>query len=113
MDNTLKYKGYFGSVEISSEDDLFFGNLLFIKGLVTYEARTAKELRKEFKLAVDDYLIFCEKTNQKPEKPCKGSFSIRIGEELHLAAAVIAHNHALSLNDLVKKAVFEKVQAMQ
>jgi len=58
--NTIQYNGYYGSVEISLEDNVLYGKLLFISPLITYEGSTAQELESTFKEAVDDYLADCE-----------------------------------------------------
>ena len=55
--NTMQYKGYHGSVEISPEDNVLYRKLLFVSPLVTYEGTTAQELEKAFIDAVDDYLV--------------------------------------------------------
>ncbi|GAA3930451.1 hypothetical protein [Litoribacillus peritrichatus] len=52
----LKYKGYSGSVEISSEDNCFFGQVLSVEPLINYEGETEAELSLAFEEAVDDYL---------------------------------------------------------
>ena len=46
MTNTIKYKGYTGSVEISEEDNCLFGKVLFIRSLLSYEGRTLEEIKK-------------------------------------------------------------------
>ena len=56
MNSTIQYKGYVGSVEFSEEDDVFFGNVMGIRSLISYEGETAKELMDDFHCAVDDYL---------------------------------------------------------
>lgn len=55
--DVLQHKGYFSSIEVSSEDGCLFGRLLSIRALVSYEGRTLTELRKSFEEAVDDYLV--------------------------------------------------------
>ncbi len=109
MNNTLKYKGYHGSIEISTEDDLLFGSVLFISPLINYEAETAKGLEQAFQEAVEDYLDDCRARGIEPEKPCKGSLSVRLGHDLHLAAAVAAFNASTSTNDFIKQAVQQKL----
>ena len=37
MKNTMEYKNYIGSVEFSEADELFFGKVLGIRSLVSYE----------------------------------------------------------------------------
>ena len=41
MSNTITYKNYIGSVEFSEEDSLFYGKVLGIKSLISYEGNTA------------------------------------------------------------------------
>ena len=65
---TYTYKGYQGSVETSIEDGVFHGKILFINDLVTYEAQTLRALKKQFELAVNDYLASCKELDKQPEK---------------------------------------------
>ncbi|KJH84058.1 HicB [Pseudomonas fluorescens] len=110
MNPQLQYKGYVGSIEASIEDKCLFGKLLFIRALVSYEGQTVAELEAAFREAVDDYLQTCEQLGQKPEIPCKGSFNVRIGHDLHLAAALAATRQNVSLNDLTRQALNEYLQ---
>ena len=55
MKNTIEYKGYVGSVEFSENDSVFFGQIMGIRGLISYEGTTAEELINDFHGAVDDY----------------------------------------------------------
>ena len=81
--NYLEYKGYSGSIEYSTEDDLLYGKVLGIRGLISYEGVTGKDLENDFKEAIDSYLADCASKNTKPEKPFKGSFNVRISATLH------------------------------
>ena len=56
MSSVMKYKDYIGSVEFSEEDQLFYGKVLGIHSLISYEGESAKELIQDFHEAVDDYL---------------------------------------------------------
>ena len=105
MKNTMEYKGYIGSVEFSEEDGLFFGKVLGIRTLISYEGSNAKELVDDFHRGIDDYLIVCFEENQEPEHAYKGSFNIRISPELHKQAAVCAISQSITLNKLVEKAL--------
>ena len=110
MNNQLKYNGYIGSIEASLEDNCLFGKILFIKALVSYEGKTVAELDAAFKEAVEDYLTTCQALGQTPEKPCKGSFNVRVGHDLHLAAALAATRKKVTLNDLTRQALNEFLQ---
>ena len=37
MNNTMEYKGYVGSVEFSEEDVIFYGKVMGIRSLISYE----------------------------------------------------------------------------
>ena len=105
MSSTMEYKGYVGNVEFSEEDEVFFGKVIGIRSLISYEGATAKELIKDFHDAVDDYLALCEAEGKEPEKAYKGSFNIRISPELHKQAVRCAESNQMSLNSFVEKAL--------
>jgi len=107
MSKLLQHRGYFGSIEASPEDNCLIGKLQFIRALVSYEGETVAELSQAFRDAVDDYLATCDSLNQNPEIPCKGSFNVRVGHDLHLAATVAALKQSISLNDLTRQALSE------
>ncbi|WP_246847027.1 type II toxin-antitoxin system HicB family antitoxin [Klebsiella pneumoniae] len=101
----MKYKGYFGSVEVSVEDNTLYGKLECINDLVTYEAKGIEELRTAFEEAVEDYIVTCEELGKAPEKTMSGTFNVRIGQQLHKQAYLAAKSRNLTLNDYVKKAL--------
>ena len=109
MNNTMEYKGYLGSVEFSEEDALFYGKVLGIRALVSYEGSTAQELIADFHGAVDDYLELCAQQGKAPERAYKGSFNVRISPELHKQAVVAAMAHNMSLNSFVESSIARAV----
>lgn len=56
MNTTITYKNYVGSVEYSEKDGVFYGKVLKIRALVSYEGETIPMLIDAFHSAVDDYL---------------------------------------------------------
>ena len=105
----LEYKGYTGSIEYSKEDDLLYGKVFGVKGLISYEGNTGKELEGDFKEAIDTYLADCKNEGIKPEKPFKGSFNVRVSPVLHQKAALLAMKHKTSLNSFVAESIRERV----
>lgn len=105
----LEYKSYTGSIEYSKEDDLLYGKILGIKGLISYEGRTGKELEEDFKEAIDTYLTDCKNEGITPEKPFKGSFNVRLSAELHQKAALLAMDEKMSLNNFVAESIRERI----
>ena len=105
MNNTMEYKGYLGSVEFSEEDALFYGKVLGIRALISYEGSNAQELVTDFHSAVNDYLELCAHQGKEPERAYKGSFNVRISPELHKQAVVAAMAHNMTLNSFVESSI--------
>lgn len=101
----LKYKEYEGTAELDMGRGVCRGKILFIDDLVTYEADSPRELQGEFEAAVDDYLVTCTTLGKEPQRPFRGLFNVRVPPELHRAAALRAVSDAVSLNDVVVRAL--------
>ena len=111
MSNTMEYKNYVGSVEFSESDGVFFGKVMGIRSLISYEGTTAKELVEDFHGAVDDYLELCAAEGKEPERAYKGSFNVRVSPELHKQAVIYASSRQMSLNSLVEQALRSSLTA--
>ena len=105
MSSTMEYKDYVGSVEFSEEDGLFYGKVMGIRALISYEGTTARELIDNFHGAVEDYLSLCKAEGREPERAYKGSFNVRISPELHKQAVIYAIAHGVTLNSVVESAL--------
>jgi len=101
----LTFEGFQGSVEVSTDDNCLYGRVLHIDDLITYEAESPGQLKAAFEDAIRDYRAFCEEEGKEPNKPFKGSLNIRIGPNLHEAAAKRAAQDGVSLNDFIRDAV--------
>ena len=109
MNKLMKYKGFWGSCEVSFEDGILHGKIECINDLVTFEAATPVELEKAFYESVDDYLETCEMLGKEPDKTMSGSFNIRVGADLHKKLYIKSKERNVSLNDLVKSLLREGV----
>ena len=96
MSNTMQYKDYVGSVEFSENDCVFFGKVLGIRAMISYEGKTAEEL--------------CASNGLSPEVPYKGSFNVRISPEVHRQAAIQAMSQNMSLNSFVEGAIRHQLE---
>ena len=106
MGSIMKYKGYWAEVRYSDEDECFWGEIEGLKNTsITFEGNTVKELKKDFKDAIDFYLDNCKACNEIPEQQCKGSLNIRLGSELHTKAKIKSIEQNISINELIKNAV--------
>lgn len=110
--NMLKYKGYIGSVAFSEKDNVFFGKVEGIDGLVNFEGESVKELTDAFHEAVDDYLEYCKEEGLEPHKSYSGSLNIRISPEVHSKIAILAKQAGISINAFIKSAVEKQIASM-
>ena len=104
MENYLKHKDYFGSVEFSSMDNILYGSIIGINDLVTYEAESVEELKKAFVESVEDYLETCNALGKEPNKFFKGVFNVRTSRAVHTYLAILAEKKKMKLNEVVNKA---------
>lgn len=110
--NTLKYKGFIGSVNFSEKDNVFFGKIEGINGLVNFEGDSVKELTNAFHEAVEDYLAYCEEEGIEPQKSYSGSLNVRITPETHRQIAILAKQTGVSINAFIKQALEKQIAMM-
>ena len=108
--NTMTYKGYIGSVNYSDKDQVFFGKIEGINGLVNFEGESVKELTTAFHEAVDDYLAYCEDEGIEPDKSYTGVLNVRLTPNIHRQIAMLALQAGISINAYIKEALEEKVE---
>ncbi len=109
--NTLSYKGYIGSVAFSEKDNLFFGKIEGINGLVNFEGESVKELTEAFHEAVDDYLAYCKDEGIEPDKSYSGVLNVRLTPTIHRQIAMLAKQAGQTLNTYIKNTLEEKLEA--
>ena len=105
MKNMLEYKGYHAKIEFDEEDMLFVGSVFGIQDSLNFHGTTIQELVDSFHQSIDNYLEMCEEFGRKPGKEFKGSFNVRIDQELHREAAFAADRSGMTLNHYVEKAI--------
>ena len=110
--NTLTYKGFTGSVNFSEKDNVFFGKIEGINGLVNFEGESVKELTSAFHEAVDDYLAYCEEEGIQPHKSYSGSLNVRLTPEIHSRVAFLAKQTGVSINAFIKQALERQIAMM-
>ena len=108
--NTMTYKGYIGSVNYSDKDQVFFGKIEGINGLVNFEGESVKELTAAFHEAVDDYLAYCEDEGIEPDKSYTGVLNVRLTPSIHRKVAMLALQEGVSINAFIREALEEKVE---
>lgn len=110
--NTLKYKGFIGSVNFSEEDSIFFGKIEGINEMVNFEGQSVQELTEAFHEAVNDYLAYCEEEGIQPHKSYSGLLNVRLTPEIHSRVAMLAQRAGISINAFIKQALEKQITAM-
>ena len=106
----MKYKGYTAKIEFDDQANVFHGEVLNLRDVITFQGRTVEELRNAFHDSVEDYLDFCAHRNEPPEKPYSGRFVVRLAPSLHRAIATQARLADKSLNAWLQDVLREKVE---
>ena len=106
----IEYKGYFAKVEYDDDADVFHGEIINLRDVITFEGETVKELKQAFQDSVDDYLAFCAERGEAPEKPYSGKFVVRLEPELHKDITIEARKSGKSLNIWVKETLSRAVK---
>ena len=106
----LIYKSYMGHVEFDDEADIFHGEVMNTRDVITFQGKTVAELKKAFRESVDDYLAFCKERKEEPEKPFSGKFNLRLDPDLHRQVYVAARQDKMSLNQWIAEAIKHHIQ---
>lgn len=112
--NTMSYKGFLGSIEVSEEDNCLFGKILDLPHniLISYEGETVAQLREDFHISVDDYLAQCEAEGVEPHKSYSGALNVRLTPDLHSQVAALAKKAGISINAFIKNALQNQIASM-
>lgn len=103
----IEYKGYVGVFDFDPKIDSFHGTVINTNDVITFYGASIKELRKEMRTSVDEYLTFCREQDREPEKPFSGKMMIRTDPGLHRRVAIEAARRRQSMNSYVQD-VLEK-----
>ncbi len=103
----MKYKGYIGHVEYDDVNKIFHGEVVGLKDIITFQGSSAEELEQVFHDSINDYLAWCKKRKEKPEKTFSGTFNLRIPPELHAKLTLQAQSMGVSLNSFITQTLFQ------
>ena len=106
----MEYKGYIGKVEFDDDAEIFHGEIINTRDVITFQGKSVAELTRAFRESIDDYLAFCKQRGEAPDKPFSGQFVTRIPPELHRQVHVAAVLTGKSLNAFVTEQLQLAVQ---
>jgi predicted HicB family RNase H-like nuclease len=99
--NTMTYNGYEAIVQYDEDADLFHGEVLNLRDVITFQGQSVAQLKQALADSVEDDLAFCKERGEEPEKPYSGQFVVRVEPPLHRALARAAKRAGVSLNKWV------------
>ena len=70
----MEYKGYYAQVVFDEDANVFHGEVINLRDVITFEGETVDELRQAFQDSVDDYLEFCAERGEALSKAIDGNF---------------------------------------
>jgi predicted HicB family RNase H-like nuclease len=106
----IEYNGYTGLVEFDPDLRSFTGHVIDLRDEIYFEGSSVEELETSMKRAVDHYLSVCAKRGEEPERPFSGKLNLRLGTNLHRAAALAAAAKGESLNNWLVQVVESAAQ---
>lgn len=106
----MEYKGYFAKVVFDDEADIFHGEVINLRDVITFEGETVNDLRTAFHDSVEDYLEYCAERGEEAEKPYSGKFLVRVEPELHKTLVIRARKKGKSLNAWIHDTLHEVVK---
>ena len=86
----MEYKGYLSHVEFDDESNIFYGEVINIRDVVTFQGKSVEELRPAFEESVEDYWAFCAERGEEPDRPFSGWFTVRLSPEQHRKVVLAA-----------------------
>ncbi|EDY82625.1 HicB family [Verrucomicrobiia bacterium DG1235] len=109
----MEYKGYVGTVQFDEEAEIFHGEVINMRDVVTFQGDTVEGLKKEFQLSIDDYLEFCSARDEEPDKPFSGKLTLRLDPDLHRSLFIRSKKENKSLNNWIVDALRKDTKAQQ
>jgi predicted HicB family RNase H-like nuclease len=110
MNDPMEYKGYKAIVRFVPDDGVFHGKVVNIDDTIHFEGKSVAELKRAFKESVEDYLAFCKKRGEQPDKPISGKLLLRLEPQTHRAAIYAAKIAGTSVNGFISQAVADAVR---
>jgi len=101
----MNYKGFEAKIEYDDEARIFHGEVINLRDVITFQGECVDELEQAFRDSVEDYLDFCAKRGEKPEKPFSGKLILRLSPELYREVTYCARRKNISVNSAIAEAV--------
>lgn len=86
----MAYKGYLAQITFDEQANLFHGEVINIRDVVTFQGQSVDELREALADSVEGYLAFCAERGEAPDQPFSGRLTVILTPEQHRKVIVAA-----------------------
>jgi predicted HicB family RNase H-like nuclease len=105
----MAYKGYLAQIAFDEQSNLFHGEVINIRDVVTFQGQSVDELRQAFADSVEDYLSFCAERGEAPDQPFSGRFTVQLSPEQHRKIILAAEKAGKDVAQWVAEALEQAV----
>jgi len=97
----MEYNGYIAHVEFDDEAEIFHGEVINTRDVITFQGKSVSEIKQEFETSVKVYMDFCRKHGKEPDKPFSGRLTLKVSPDLHRKAFAAAKRAGKSINSWI------------
>jgi predicted RNase H-like HicB family nuclease len=65
----MRYKGYKGAVTLDEDANIFYGEVINTRDVITFQGASLEECKQSFRGSVNEYLEFCRERGEEPDEP--------------------------------------------
>lgn len=110
MTNMMEYKDYHATINYDAEDGIFVGEVFGITDSLNFHGSSVDELEAMFHQCIDNYLALCAEQGKAPEREFKGSFNVRLSQDLHRKVALQAVKSNMTMNQYISKTLEQSIR---
>ncbi len=101
----MEYKKYLAHTEYDAQADIFHGEVINTRDVITFQGKSTDELRRALEDSVEDYLEFCKERGEEPNQPFSGHFSLHLSPELHRQIILAAEKSGKNMDNRISEAL--------
>jgi predicted HicB family RNase H-like nuclease len=105
----MAYKGYLAHITFDEQANLFHGEVINIRDVVTFQGQSVEELRQACADSIEDYLSFCAERGEAPDQPFSGRLTVRLSPEQHRKVILAAEKAGKDVVQWVAEALEQAV----
>jgi len=105
----MEYRNYLSQVVFDDEQNIFHGEVINIRDVITFQGQSVAELRQAFTDSVEDYLEFCVERGEEPNPPFSGQFTIRLSPQQYREIIMAAEKSGKQVQKWVADALTQAV----